>query len=92
MSNLTAFSWGYWGWGAHTAELVRVVDGIERAHGKRPPVFVDIRFSGSMRAVGFREGAFENGSVRAGWPSRGTEAAAGDCLLGCGAPNGGSMR
>jgi hypothetical protein len=40
---LTAFNWGYWGWGTHTSDLVRTVDAIERSRGKRSPVFADIR-------------------------------------------------
>jgi hypothetical protein len=49
MKRLTAFSWGYRGWGNHTRDFVRTVDAIERARGKRPPIFVDIRFSRSVR-------------------------------------------
>jgi len=45
MKHLEAFSWGYWGWGNHTRELIDAVDAVERRHGRRPPVFVDIRFS-----------------------------------------------
>lgn len=59
MRNLTAFSWGYWGWGNHTREFVRAVDAVERARSMRPPIFVDIRFSRSVRALGFRDAAFE---------------------------------
>jgi Domain of unknown function DUF488 len=60
MKQLTAFTWGYWGWGNHTNEFVRIVDAIERDRGRRPPLFVDIRFSRSVRAVGFRQDAFEH--------------------------------
>jgi hypothetical protein len=59
MKGLTAYSWGYWGWGNHAGDFVRAVDGIERARGKRPPVFADIRFSRSVRAQGFRGAVFE---------------------------------
>ena len=59
MKNLTAFSWGYWGWGNHTRDFVRAVDAVERARGMRPPIFVDIRYSRSVRALGFRDAAFE---------------------------------
>ena len=59
MKRLTAFTWGYWGWGTHTNEFVDVVDAVERSRSFRPPIFVDIRFSRSVRAPGFREGAFE---------------------------------
>jgi hypothetical protein len=43
MTRLTAFSWGYEGWGNHTRAFVRMTDAIELARGKRPPIFVDIR-------------------------------------------------
>lgn len=59
MKHLTAFSWGYWGWGNHTRDFVRTVDAIECARGMRPPLFIDIRFSRSVRALGFRGSAFE---------------------------------
>ena len=59
MKKLQAFSWGYWGWGTHTKEFVRTVDAMERQRGYRPPIFVDIRFSRSVRATGFRQQAFE---------------------------------
>ena len=56
---LTLFSWGYWGWGNATRELIRVVDATERKKGFKPPIFFDIRYSRSVRAVGFRGDAFE---------------------------------
>lgn len=59
MTSLQAFSWGYWGWGTHTKKLVDTVGSIERSRGKRPPVFVDIRFHRSGRAPGFVGSAFE---------------------------------
>src|SRR5687767_9572687 len=64
-----AFSWGYWGWGSHTREFVRAVDAVERSRGMRPPVFADVRFSRSVRAVGFRDAAFEEvvGTGRYRW-------------------------
>lgn len=69
MRRLTAFSWGYWNWGTHTSEFTRTVDAIERARGMRPPIFVDIRYSRSVRAPGFRDDAFEKllGSGRYRW-------------------------
>jgi hypothetical protein len=69
MKPLTAFSWGYWGWGNHTRDFVRTVDAVERARGKRPPIFVDIRFSRSVRALGFRDSAFQEmvGESRYRW-------------------------
>jgi hypothetical protein len=58
MKDLTAFSWCYWGWGNHTPDFVRAIDDIERARGKQPPFFADIRFSRSVRAQGFRDAVF----------------------------------
>jgi hypothetical protein len=59
MTKLAAFSWGYWGWGNHTKELLREVDAIEKDRGWQPPIFVDIRFQRASRAVGFRGANFE---------------------------------
>jgi hypothetical protein len=56
---LTLFTWGYWGWGNATRELIRAVDATERDRGFKPPVFFDIRTSRSVRAKGFRDDAFE---------------------------------
>jgi hypothetical protein len=38
---------------------VRTTDASERALGYEPPIFVVIRFSRSVRAIGFRDRAFE---------------------------------
>jgi hypothetical protein len=57
--SLLAFSWGYEGWGNHTEALVSIVDAVEVSCGYAPPLFVDIRIRRSVRAVGFRERAFE---------------------------------
>ena len=59
MRRLEAFTWGYWGWGTHTSDFVRAADIIERARGKRPPIFADIRFSRTVRAPGFSGAAFQ---------------------------------
>lgn len=58
-SVLSAFSWGYKGWGNHTPELIRMVDAVEAARGYEPPLFVDIRLRRQVRAIGFRDHAFE---------------------------------
>ena len=58
MNQPSAFSWGYWGWGSHTSDLVHAVDVVEHDRGRAPPVFADIRFSRSVRATGFRDSAF----------------------------------
>jgi hypothetical protein len=59
MKPITAFTWGYWGWGNAAPQLVKAVDALERARGFKPPLFADIRLSRSVRAPGFREHAFE---------------------------------
>jgi hypothetical protein len=53
------FSFGYYGWGNHTSQLVQLVDGVEQQRGFKPPVFVDIRIRRSVRAQGFNGPAFE---------------------------------
>jgi hypothetical protein len=58
MKSLTAFTWGYWGWGNAAPQLVKAVDALERARGFKPPLFADIRLSRSVRAPGFRDHAF----------------------------------
>ena len=59
MNSITLFSFGYWGWGSATKELVEVVDAVEASRGFAPPIFVDIRISRSVRAKGFDGHAFE---------------------------------
>jgi hypothetical protein len=56
---LTLFTFGYWGWGNATRELIRAIDSAERKKGFSPPVFFDIRLKRSVRAVGFHDDAFE---------------------------------
>lgn len=56
---LTLFTWGYWGWGNSTKNLVEAVDAIESERGFEPPFFVDIRISRSVRAKGFNGNTFE---------------------------------
>jgi hypothetical protein len=69
---LTLFSWGYWGWGSTTKQLIHAVDATETARGYAPPVFVDIRIRRAVRAKGFSGGAFEKvlGEGRYIWESR----------------------
>jgi len=57
---ITIFKWGYEGWGNATRTLVRSVDAVERERGREAPIFVDIRYSRSVRAIGFRDHAFES--------------------------------
>jgi hypothetical protein len=58
-TGLTLFSWGYEGWGNWTDQLVQAAVAVEKARGRGPPVFVDIRARRSVRAEGFRDKAFE---------------------------------
>ena len=66
---LTLYSFGYWGWGNATEQLVAAVDAVDRRRGFRPPLFVDIRIRRNVRAVGFRDDAFKVrfGSRRYRW-------------------------
>ncbi len=50
---------GILGMGNATPQLVAAVDAAEAQRGFSPPIFVDIRYRRSGRALGFRESAFE---------------------------------
>jgi len=65
----TIFSWGYYGWGNHTPELIEAVDAVEKSRGFKPPIFVDIRIRRSVRAAGFNGPSFEKllGTKRHVW-------------------------
>ena len=52
------FSFGCWGSGAATSQLVEAIDAAERERGFGHPLWVDTRIRRSVRAVGFRDGAF----------------------------------
>lgn len=68
--HLKIFSWGYWGWGNATKQLVDAVNEVEEASGGfGPPLFIDIRIRRSGRAPGFRGRAFGDllGSERYVW-------------------------
>src|SRR5262245_44722565 len=58
MAKWTLFTWGYWGWGNATPQLVEVVDAVEQNRGCQPPLFVDVRTRRSVRAKGFQGNAF----------------------------------
>jgi hypothetical protein len=66
---LTLFSFGYWGWGNATKDLLQSIDVSETMRGFAPPLFVDTRLSRSVRAVGFNGPAFERlvGKERYRW-------------------------
>ena len=55
---LTLFTFGYYGWGNATRELVKAIDATERKRGFKPPIFFDIRFRRNVRAVGFNGNSF----------------------------------
>lgn len=59
IQKLTIFTFGYWGWGNHTQELLKLIDTAERKAGYAPPVFVDIRFNRAVRAKGFNGDRFQ---------------------------------
>jgi hypothetical protein len=56
---MTIFTWGYYGWGNATPQLVEAVDVAETSRGFEPPIFVDIRIRRTVRAKGFQGNAFE---------------------------------
>lgn len=56
---ISLFSWGYYGWGNSTKQLLQAVDAVEASRGFKPPIFVDIRIRRSVRAPGFRESEFQ---------------------------------
>ena len=56
---ITLFSFGYWGWGNSTPQLIEAFDALEHSRGFNPPLLVDIRISRSVRAPGFNNRAFE---------------------------------
>ena len=57
--NTTIFTWGYYGWGNATPQLLEAVDAVESSRGFEPPIFVDIRIRRNVRAKGFVGNAFE---------------------------------
>jgi hypothetical protein len=59
MVPVTIFTWGYYGWGNATPQLVEAVDAVEMSRGFEPPLFVDIRIRRTVRAKGFQGNSFE---------------------------------
>jgi hypothetical protein len=66
---MTAFSWGYWGWGTSVPQFLEAATTAEAARGFAPPAFADIRLRRSVRAPGFRDAALEKvvGTERYRW-------------------------
>jgi hypothetical protein len=56
---MTIFTFGYYGWGSCTPQLVEAVDAVETSRGFELPIFVDIRIRRNVRAKGFVGNAFE---------------------------------
>lgn len=85
MAGPTLFTFGYWGWGSVVEQLVDAVDAVESSRGFKPPLFVDIRISRSVRAKGFDGSAFPTriGESRYRWL---------DSLGNLGVRDGGEMR
>ena len=54
----TAYTFGYWGWGTTTERLVKLAAEWEEKAGRREPLWVDVRWSRSVRAPGFRDAGF----------------------------------
>jgi hypothetical protein len=69
MTATMLFTWGYYGWGNATPQLVDAVDAVEASRGFEPPIFVDIRIRRTVRAKGFQGNAFEKllGPTRHRW-------------------------
>jgi hypothetical protein len=69
MKPITLFSWGYYGWGNSTKQLIKAVDAVEQARRFEPPFFVDIRLQREVRAEGFKGDRFRSkiGDERYDW-------------------------
>src|ERR1039457_1373724 len=59
MTKTTLFTWGYYGWGNYTPQLIQAVDAVQKNRGFEIPIFVDIRIRRNVRAKGFVGSAFE---------------------------------
>jgi hypothetical protein len=55
---LTAFSWGYWGWGTKAERFIEAAAAHEAAAGFEPPAFADVRLRRSVRAEHFKDNHF----------------------------------
>ncbi len=58
MNRVTVLSFGYWGWGTNTKQLVKLASEWEEQHGFAPPMWVDVRLQRQARAPEFRGDRF----------------------------------
>ncbi len=68
-AELTAFSWGYWGWGNTVERFLEAAAAFEESRGFEPPAFADVRLRRNVRAAGFNGAALEKlvGTDRYRW-------------------------
>jgi hypothetical protein len=59
MKTLTAFSWGYWGWGTTVEKFLDAAEAHEAAAGFDAPAFADVRLRREVRAKQFSGNALE---------------------------------
>jgi hypothetical protein len=59
MTKTILFTWGYYGWGNATPQLVEAMDAVEANQGFEPPLSMDIRIRRTVRAKGFQGNSFE---------------------------------
>jgi hypothetical protein len=57
---VTAYSWGYWGWGTQIEHFLEAAEAHEAAAGYGPPAFADVRLQRTGRAPAFRGNTLEN--------------------------------
>lgn len=68
-NTLTAFSWGYWGWGTEVERFLEAAAAHEAAAGFDAPAFADVRLKRAVRAKSFSGNALEQivGQERYRW-------------------------
>lgn len=57
---LTAYTWGYWGWGTQIEHFLEAAEVHEATAGFGPPAFADVRLQRTGRAPAFRGNALED--------------------------------
>ncbi|QDM18181.1 hypothetical protein [Tardiphaga sp. vice278] len=69
MDKIKIFTFGYWGWGSSIKELDRAIAEVEVSRNFTKPLYIDLRYSRAVRAVGFKGDAFRDavGSARYRW-------------------------